>query len=63
MLDLDPQGLDEVADLLQETVERALAIQARAAGRLVELDEDERREERTELTVLHYHRPRRGSTG
>lgn len=61
-LDLDPQGYEELVELLGATLERALAIHAEAAGRLAKLPEDEREEERTELTVLHYHRPRREAT-
>lgn len=57
-LELDEQGHEEVSALLSDALERVLAIQAEAAGRLAELDEDEREVERTELAVMHYHRPR-----
>jgi DNA-binding transcriptional ArsR family regulator len=57
-LDLDPEGRDEVADLLAGALEQVLEIQAEAVGRLAELPADERDSERTELTVMHYHRPR-----
>lgn len=60
VLDLDRQGFEEVADLLIETLERALAVQAEAAERLSELPEDERETERSEVAMLHYHRPRAG---
>ncbi len=61
--DLDRRGFDEAADLLAETLERYLTIQAEAAGRLNALATDERETERTELFVMHYHRPRRASHG
>lgn len=59
-LDLDERGYDEVADLLDETLERALAIQAEAASRLRDVPEGERETERTELSVMHFNRPRAG---
>jgi DNA-binding transcriptional ArsR family regulator len=57
-LDLDRRGYEEMVALLAETLERALAIQSDAAGRLAEQDPEDRETERTELTVMHYHRPR-----
>jgi DNA-binding transcriptional ArsR family regulator len=60
-LDLDQQGYDEVVELLGQTLERVLEIHSEAAGRLVEVPDDERQEERTELAIFHYHRPRAGS--
>lgn len=60
VLDLDRQGFEAVADLLIETLERALAVQAEAAERLSKLPEDERETERSEVAILHYHRPREG---
>jgi DNA-binding transcriptional ArsR family regulator len=55
-LDLDGQGYEDVVELLAQTLDRALEIQAEAAGRLSEAAEDET--ERTELAIMHYHRPR-----
>jgi DNA-binding transcriptional ArsR family regulator len=57
-LDLDPEGFRDLVALLNETLDRALEIQTQSAGRLAPLAEDERETERTELTVLHFHRPR-----
>lgn len=55
-LELDEQGYEELAALLDATLERALEIHAESAGRLVELPEDARRSHSTDLTLLHYHR-------
>lgn len=44
--DLDRRGFDEAVDLLAETVERYLAIQAEAAGRLNALPPEERETEK-----------------
>jgi DNA-binding transcriptional ArsR family regulator len=59
-LDLDPQGHQEVVDLLARTLERALEIQAEGAGRLSALPESARDTQRTEMAIMHYHRPRAG---
>jgi DNA-binding transcriptional ArsR family regulator len=55
-LELDEEGHAEVAELLDQTLQRALELHAEAAGRQTNgaasgLD-------RTELAVLHYQRPR-----
>jgi DNA-binding transcriptional ArsR family regulator len=55
-LDLDRQGYEDMVELLAQTLDRALEIQSEAAGRLSEAATDET--ERTELAVMHYHRPR-----
>jgi DNA-binding transcriptional ArsR family regulator len=60
-LDLDRQGYEEVVDVVNQTLERVLLVQAESAGRLAELPEAEQETERTELTILHYHRPRADS--
>jgi DNA-binding transcriptional ArsR family regulator len=57
-LDLDREGYEEVVKILADALERALDIQAESAGRLASLDEGERASERTELAIMHYHRPR-----
>jgi DNA-binding transcriptional ArsR family regulator len=57
-LDLDRRGYEEVVSILGDALERALEIQAEAAGRLATRSEGERVSERTELAILHYHRPR-----
>lgn len=53
-LDLDEQGVLDVAKVLSEALERALAIQAEAAGRLIDLAEADREDRRTELAIMHY---------
>ena len=58
--DLDDVGYQEMAELLGETLERAMAIQAETAERQAGLDEEERQTRRTELSILHYPRPRAG---
>ena len=52
-LDLDDEGMDAIADLLEETLESIQAIQAAARERL---DGDEP-QLRTELGVVHFERP------
>jgi DNA-binding transcriptional ArsR family regulator len=61
LLDLDEQGLNDLADVLGSAVDRALEIQAECAGRRVELGEDAGPGLRTELGILHFERP--GSAG
>jgi DNA-binding transcriptional ArsR family regulator len=53
LLDLDEQGMTEVAELLTETLDRALQIQADAAARRLESDEESLP---TELALLHFER-------
>lgn len=60
VLDLDREGYEDVAELLIETLERVIAIQAEAAERVSGLPEEDRETERTEVAMLHYHRPREG---
>ena len=57
-LDLDPEGFRAMVDLVNETLERALSIQAESAGRIAKSGDGEDDVERTELTLLHFHRPR-----
>jgi DNA-binding transcriptional ArsR family regulator len=57
-LDLDAEGFANVVEILGSTLDRVLEEQAAAVGRLSLLPEAGRDTERTELTVLHYHRPR-----
>jgi DNA-binding transcriptional ArsR family regulator len=59
-LDLDREGYAAVCDLLEETLERVVAVQAESAERVANMPEDERQTERTEVAILHYHRPRQG---
>lgn len=58
-LELDEQGHQEVVELLAETLDGVLRIQAESAGRLAGVQDGERSTERTEVTILHYHRPPR----
>jgi DNA-binding transcriptional ArsR family regulator len=61
-LDLDEQGFAEVADLLGSVLERALEIQAEAAGRRIEQGDDAGPEIRSEIGILHFERaPKRSS--
>jgi DNA-binding transcriptional ArsR family regulator len=55
-LDLDDQGLDDLAGVLGSTLERALEIQAESAGRRVKLGDDGPPALRTELGMLHFER-------
>jgi DNA-binding transcriptional ArsR family regulator len=57
LLDLDEQGMTEVAELLSETLDRAMQIQANSAARRLESDEDSRA---TELALLHFERAPQG---
>jgi len=59
-LDLDEEGFDEVVELLGETLEEILAIQARVAQRQVERRSGHAAELSTEVAMLHFERrPRR----
>ena len=60
-LDLDSEGYQQVAELLTATLERVLEIQAEAAGRLTGRSDTDGETARTELALLHYHRPRAGT--
>jgi DNA-binding transcriptional ArsR family regulator len=55
-LDLDEQGLNDLADLLGATLERALDIEAEVAGRRGKAGDDEGPGLRTELGILHFER-------
>jgi hypothetical protein len=52
-LDLDEEGMDAVADLLEDTLERVQEIQAAARERLA----GQEPALRTELGVMHFERP------
>jgi DNA-binding transcriptional ArsR family regulator len=54
LLDLDEQGMTAVAEMLSDTLERALQIQADAAARRLDSDEESRP---TELALMHFERP------
>jgi DNA-binding transcriptional ArsR family regulator len=58
-LDLDDEGIDEVADLLAGMVAELLEIQARVAGRRSEGHGDEAALLSTEVAVLHFERQER----
>jgi DNA-binding transcriptional ArsR family regulator len=63
-LDLDEEGFEEVVELLGETLEEILAIQARVAQRQVERRSGHAAEIPTEVAMLHFERrPRRRSQG
>jgi DNA-binding transcriptional ArsR family regulator len=59
-LDLDPEGYEEVVGLLGQTLDRMLEIQAETAERSNGRAGDDAETERTELAILHYHRPPAG---
>jgi DNA-binding transcriptional ArsR family regulator len=58
-LDLDRQGVDEVAELLAGVVDELLEIQARAAGRHTAKANRQRALLPTEVAILHFQRRRR----
>jgi DNA-binding transcriptional ArsR family regulator len=58
-LDLDREGIDEVAELLAGVVGELLEIQARAAGREAEARGRKGARLPTEVAILHFERPRR----
>jgi DNA-binding transcriptional ArsR family regulator len=58
-LDLDREGIDEVAELLAGVVGELLEIQARAAGRRAEAGEGKRAPLATEVAILHFERQER----
>jgi DNA-binding transcriptional ArsR family regulator len=65
-LDLDDQGLEDLAGVLGATLERALEIQAESAGRRVELGDDRPPALRTALGILRFERaatPAQGKSG
>jgi DNA-binding transcriptional ArsR family regulator len=57
-LDLDEEAYEELVDLLNSVVDRALELHAEAAPRLAALAPEERDEHRTALMIMHFHRPR-----
>ena len=61
-LDLDEEAYEDVVDLLNSVVERALKLHAEAAPRLAKLPPEERDAHRTALMIMHFHRPRGEST-
>jgi DNA-binding transcriptional ArsR family regulator len=62
-LDVDEEGFNELADLLASVIERALEIQAEAAGRRIEQGDDAPAALRTEVGVLHFERAPQESSG
>jgi DNA-binding transcriptional ArsR family regulator len=62
-LDLDEQGLNDLADVLGSALERALEIQAESAGRRIELGDDAGTALRTELGILHFERATKRAGG
>ena len=57
-LDLDQEAYDEIGDLLNSVVDRALELHAEAAPRLAKLRPEERDAHRTALMIMHFRRPR-----
>jgi hypothetical protein len=62
-LELDEQGLNDLADVLGSALERALEIQAESAGRQVEAADEAEPPLRTELGVLHFERAAKPAGG
>jgi DNA-binding transcriptional ArsR family regulator len=56
-LALDEQGWSDVTELLAETIEGALRIQAESAARMVELDAEERQPVSSQLIAMHFRNP------
>jgi DNA-binding transcriptional ArsR family regulator len=55
-LELDPEGFDEVVEILAETLERLLAAQAAVKNRAASADGDGPESRRTEVGILHFDR-------
>jgi hypothetical protein len=62
-LDLDDQGLEDMAGVLGATVERALEIQAESAARRVELGDDGPPALHTALGILRFQRAPKPAQG
>lgn len=56
-LELDEEGYRETAELLDRTLEQLRGIQARAVARASADGGESRLSERTEVALLHFHRP------
>jgi DNA-binding transcriptional ArsR family regulator len=56
-LDLDDEAYEEIVDLLNSVVDRALELHAEAAPRLAQLPPEERDAHRTALMIMHFRRP------
>ncbi|HEX7299603.1 MAG TPA: helix-turn-helix domain-containing protein [Solirubrobacteraceae bacterium] len=63
LLDLDDQGLNDLADVLGSTLDRALEIQAESAGRRAERGDNGGADLRTELAILHFERAPKPAAG
>jgi DNA-binding transcriptional ArsR family regulator len=59
-LDLDEEGYQQVVDILNDAVDRALEIHAESAPRLAAMPPEERDEHRTAMALLHFHRAPKG---
>lgn len=55
-LDLDDEAYQELFELLESVMDRALELHAEAAPRLAKLPPEERDEHRTALMLMHFHR-------
>jgi hypothetical protein len=62
-LDLDSEGIDEVAELLARVVGELLEIRARVAGRQSEAGAGSDAVLGTEVAIMHFERPRRRQRG
>jgi DNA-binding transcriptional ArsR family regulator len=56
-LDLDDRAYDELVDLLNNALDRALQLHAETAGRVSAGESDPAENRGTELTIFHYDRP------
>lgn len=55
-LELDEEGYDDTVQILAETLERVLTVQAEVQGRLATGDQDGTALRRTEVALLHFDR-------
>ena len=56
-LELDEQAFGELVDAVNGLVEVAIRLQAESVSRQVKIPSSERRTHKTEMALLHFHRP------
>jgi hypothetical protein len=55
-MDLDREGYEEVVDMLNSVLDRAIELHAEAAPRLAALPPEEREEHSTAMALMYFHR-------
>lgn len=60
-LELDDEAYEAMVEQLRVTLERAMELQGETANRLAKLPPEEREAHRTELAIMHFHRPPGGA--